>query len=187
MAKKQSVPDTIVKQFNKCLFNIGDAVLITWLGTKKYGYVKSHKTTNWGIQYLVETTTAKYPCGISIKGYKTAYTTGCIDVDGTRANGQDELKRRIQTGHKTTSTSISRDPRRSEIQSQPVDTISKHVSTKHNRKSTTTGSRFTAKNDSKHVSNELPKPSTRKRKNSKLDDAIQRQRDFLNGFVKNSD
>ena len=27
----------------------------------------------------------------------------------------------------------------------------------------------------------------KKRKNSKLDDAIQRQRDFLNGFVKNSD
>jgi hypothetical protein len=32
MAKKQTMPDAILKQFNKLQFKIGDVVFFTWLG-----------------------------------------------------------------------------------------------------------------------------------------------------------
>ena len=96
MAKKQQAPDAIIKQFEKPQFKIDDAVFFTWLGAKKYGYVKTYKTSSWGIQYLVESNDTRYPCGISIKGHKTAYTTGCINIDETRSIGQDEIKKRGQ-------------------------------------------------------------------------------------------
>jgi len=37
MAKKQTAPDAIIKQFSKSQFKTGDAVFFTWLGAKKYG------------------------------------------------------------------------------------------------------------------------------------------------------
>jgi hypothetical protein len=117
MAKKQQAPDAIIKQFEKPQFNVDDAVFFTWLGAKKYGYVKTYKTSSWGIQYLVESNDTRYPCGISIKGHKTAYTTGCINIDETRSIGQDELTRRIQTGHSSTYTELFTDTRRTEDES----------------------------------------------------------------------
>ena len=44
MAKKQNVPETILKQFNKPQFKVGDPVFFSWLGSKKYGYVTAFKT-----------------------------------------------------------------------------------------------------------------------------------------------
>ena len=184
MAKKQLVPDNIQKQFNKPQFKPGDVVFFTWLGAKKYGYVKVFKEASWGIQYLVESDDTRYPCGISIKGHKTTYTTGCIDTDETRAIGSDEIKRRIQTGHSSTYSELFTDSRRTDNESGSESTNGKRISKKNTTTSTTTGTRSKTKDASKSSNDGVPNPTTSKRKNSKLESAVQRQRDFLNGFVK---
>lgn len=184
MAKKQQAPDAIIKQFEKPQFKIDDAVFFTWLGAKKYGYVKTFKTSTWGVQYLVESDDTRYPCGISIKGHKTAYTTGCINFDETRSIGQDEIKRRIQTGHSSTYTELFTDTRRAEDESQSESASSKRVSTSNSKSTKTPRANNKGKAVVKPSSNGNSAGIGKKRKDSELDDAIQRQRDFLNGFVK---
>ena len=184
MAKKQSAPDAIIKQFAKSQFKTGDAVYFTWLGAKKYGYVKHVKETSWGIQYMVESNNTRYPCGISIKGYKTAYTTGCINVDETRSIGQDEIKTRIQTGHSSTYTELFTDTRRSENESRGQSGSSKRISTSCSKTNESTQSNNARKHAVQLGANRNNTGTGKKRKNSELDDAIQRQRNFLNGFIK---
>lgn len=184
MAKKQLAPENIQKQFNKPQFKPGDVVFFTWLGAKKYGYVKTIKETTWGIQYMVESYNTRYPCGVSIKGHKTAYTTGCIDIDETRSIGNDEIKRRIQTGHSSTYSELFTDTRRTEDESGSKSTSSGRISKKNTTTTTTARSGSKTKTASKSSNDGVSKSTTSKRKNSKLDAAIQRQRDFLNGFSK---
>lgn len=183
MAKKQQAPDSIIKQFEKSQFKPADAVFFTWLGAKKYGYVKTIKETTWGIQYMVESHNTRYPCGVSIKGHKTAYTTGCIDVDETRSIGQNELKKRIQTGHSSTYTELFTDPRRTEDESRSKSTNSKHISATNSKTIKSTRSNNKRKDVVKSSSNGNTTGNAKKRKHSELDAAIQRQRDFLNGFI----
>jgi hypothetical protein len=79
MKSKKSIPKHIEAKFNKPQFQIGDAVLFSWLGLKRYGHVKQIKQSTWGTSYLVETAdNVRYPCGIEIGGYYTQYTSGCI-------------------------------------------------------------------------------------------------------------
>ena len=184
MAKKQSIPDTIIKQFDKPQFKTNDAVFFTWLGTKKYGYVTKIKKAIWGIQYMVESHNTKYPCGVSIKGHKTTYTTGCINIDETRSIGQNELKRRIQTGHSSTYAELFTNSGRTTDESKSGSADSKHIPASNSKRNESTRSN----NKTKHVAEFGIDGNTagvgKKRKNTQLDDAIQRQRDFLNGFIK---
>ena len=184
MAKKQTAPDAIIKQFSKSQFKPGDAVFFTWLGAKKYGYVKHTKETGWGVQYMVESNDTRYPCGISIKGHKTAYTTGCIDVDETRSIGQDEIRTRIQTGHSSTYTELFTDTRRTEDESRSKSTSSKHVSATNSKAIKSPRTNNTRKDAVKSSANGNTAGTRKKRENSELDDAIERQRNFLNGFIK---
>lgn len=187
MAKKQQAPDAIIKQFEKPQFKIDDAVFFTWLGAKKYGYVKTFKTSTWGVQYLVESDDTRYPCGISIKGHKTAYTTGCINFDETRSIGQDEIKRRIQTGHSSTYTELFTDTRRTEDESGSKSASSKHISATNSKAIKSPRSNNKRKDVVKSSVDGNTTGTRKKRGNSELDTAIQRQRDFLNGFIKLDD
>ena len=186
MAKNKNVPDNIEKQFNKALFKQGEPVLFTWLGAKKYGYVKNHKTTNWGIQYSVRANNTTYPCGIQIKGYRTSYQIGCIYFEETNSIGVNELKKRIGAGPRTyTDSEIFRDAPRSKDESRSGDSNKRTSSSTTNRKTKSNTKRSTwVENDAKPSNNGVQREHTKKRKNSKLDEAIQKQRDFLNGFVK---
>ena len=184
MAKKDLVPDTIQKQFNKVQFKPGEIVFFTWLGTKKYGYVKATKETNWGIQYTVEANNTRYPCGIQIKGYKTTYTTGCIYADETRAYGAEELERRYQTGHASTYSEVIRDSGRPTDESRGGNRNVRSISDNASRKTKKSKTDNVRKNGSGDGDNGVQSNNTTKRKNTELDSAIQRQRDFLNGFVK---
>ena len=186
MAKKQLVPENIQKQFDKAQYKPGDVVAFTWLGAKKYGYVKTFKTSSWGVQYLVESDDTRYPCGISIKGHKTTYTTGCFNVDETISIGRDEIKRRIQTGHSSTYAELFTDTRRSEDESRSTSTSSKRISAKNHNDDSKSGSGSKTKNAVKSSVNGNTSTTRNRRKNVKLDDAIQRQRDFLNGFIEKS-
>ena len=186
MAKKSNVPDNIVKQFNKALFKQGEPVLFTWLGAKKYGYVKKYKTTNWGIQYSVFSFGATYPCGIQIKTYRTSYHVGCILFEETTNIGVDELTKRIEAGPEPLShTEIFRDAPRPSNESPSRNSNKRGAASASNRKtkSNTTGSNV-VENDVPPSNNGVQQQHTKKRKNVELDSAIQKQRDFLSGFVK---
>jgi hypothetical protein len=186
MAKKSNVPDNVEKQFNKALFKQGEPVLFTWLGAKKYGYVKEYKTTNWGIQYSVRANDTTYPCGIQIKGYKTCYHTGCIWFEETNSIGVDELKKRIDAGPRTyAATEIFRDAPRPKDESRSGDSNKRTSSDTSDRKTKSNTKRSTrVANDVKPSNNGVQQQHTKKRKNAELDTAIERQRNFLNGFVK---
>jgi hypothetical protein len=184
MAKQPNIPEAIQKQFNKVQFKPGEIVFFTWLGTKKYGYVKATKETNWGIQYMVEANGTKYPCGIQIKGHKTTYTTGCIYADETRSYGVEELERRSQTGHKSTYSEVIRESGRTKNESPSSNRNVGSVSDTTNGKTKKSRVKSSTKNVDISSNTGMQSDNTKKRKVSKLDSAIQRQRDFLNGFVK---
>jgi hypothetical protein len=183
MSKKSNIPDNIQKQFEKPQFKIGDPVFFTWLGSKKYGYVTAFKTVGWGIQYTVEEDNVRYPCGIEIKTHKTAYTTGYIRYDETRSIGRDEIIKRIQTGHSSTYSELFIDTRRTEVQSRSESTIGKRISTQDTKGIKSTRSQSKGEDVVQSSSNGDTPRTRKKRGNSKLDSAIQRQRDFLNGFI----
>ena len=183
MAKKQSIPENIQKQFEKPQFREGDAVFFVWLGSKKYGYVTTFKKVNWGIQYTVESEGVRYPCGIQIKTHKTAYTTGCIYADETRSIGQQELITRIQTGHPSTYSELFIDTRRSEVQSTSGVGTSKRIPAQNSKGTKSTGSESKTKNVVQSSANGNIKGNRKKRGNSELDAAIEKQRNFLNGFI----
>lgn len=186
MAKNKNVPDNIEKQFNKALFKQGEPVFFTWLGAKKYGYVKNHKTTNWGIQYSVRANNTTYPCGIQIKGYRTSYHIGCIYFEETNSIGVNELKKRIGAGPRTyTDSEIFRDAPRPKDESRSGNSNKRESSSATNRKIKSDTKRSNRmENDVQLSNNGMLSSNTKKRKNTKLDTAIQKQRDFLNGFIK---
>ena len=180
---KQKAPDAIQKQFNKIQHKPGEAVYFTWLGCKKYGYVIRTKETNWGIQYTVQDVDAKYPCGIVIKTHKTTYNTGCILYDDSRSIGEIELTRRINITNGRPIKAVSRNTGGSESESRSNNINVTRVSNTIVSNATTEthiGSTIVDESSNTRMHND----NTKKRTNSKLDTAIQKQKNFLNGFVK---
>lgn len=184
MAKKQ-VPKNIQDKFDKPLFKSGDAVFFSWLGQKQYGYVTKTKQSSWGIQYMVQNAEKRsYPCGIQILGHRTHYEVGLIFFDETKKLSREELESRINTPRPITEISI--DTRRTTNQSK-IDVGSNGTDTSNlNTKVKKSRRRSGTTNDDTSGNTGMPIIDTGKRKNSKteLTDAIQKQRDFLNGFVK---
>lgn len=187
---KQKISDKLQAKFNKPQFQIGAAVFFSWLGTKQYGYVRKTKQTGWGIQYTVESPTGiKYPCGIQIQGQKTHYSTGFIIFEDTVSIGQPELERRFQNAPKTIrATTVSIDYGRTDSESSVRNTGSGTNDTKVSGKDKPTRKKRSIKSDV--VSPSIggnDNTNTKKRKvssNKELDAAIEKQRNFLSGFVK---
>ena len=169
MKQYKKTPKNIIKQFNRPQFKVGDCVYFSFLGTQKTeGYVKKITTQNWGVQYLVEAEefgkTYRYPCGIDIKGYKTSYHTGCVFREESKKLLKD--KRRTVDESRDDSQSWNRD----------VNTTSPKSTTSRNN---------ARKNVNESSSTRICNSSTTKQQgNKELKDAIQKQKDFLNGFVK---
>ena len=184
MAKKQLVPDTVQKQFNKIQFKQNQPVLFTWLGMKKYGHVIQTKQMGWGIMYTVKSVGTKYPCGVQIKTHKTTYTTGCILTDDTRSIGDVELESRIQSGHSSTTTEVFSNPGRTKNEGGSDNNDRGRISKTTSRKIAKTDV-DTRTDDVSLSSTRVHNDTTKKRGNTKLDTAIQKQRDFLNGFITN--
>ena len=181
---REKITDKLQAKFDKPHFQSGSAVLFSWLGNKKYGYVTTFKTVGWGVQYTVEEDNVRYPCGIEIKTHKTAYTTGYIRYDETRSIGRDEIIKRIQTGHSSTYSELFIDTRRTEVQSRSESTTSKRISTKNTKGVKSTRSNTKGKDAVQSSADGNSTGNRKKRGNSELDSAIQKQRDFLNGFIK---
>ena len=183
MATKNQAPDAFQKQFNKIQFKINAPVIFTWLGMKKYGYVIRTKETNWGIQYTVQDVDAKYPCGIIIKTHKTTYNTGCILYDDSRSIGEIELTRRINITYGRPIKAVSRNSGGSESESRSNNiNVTRVSNTIVSNATTETHISSTIVDESSNT--RMHNNNTKKRTNSKLDTAIQKQKNFLNGFVK---
>ena len=182
MAKK--LTDEQQRRFFKQHFKIGEPVFFTWLGQKKYGYVIRTKEANWGIQYMVESEDVRYPCGIEIKGSKTSYDTGCIHYEATRAIDREELVRRAEIGYDRIDNSLLSNTRRTKVQSGSDSADGECVHAQDSKSDESTKPRATRKNAVKPSTNGVRKTNSRGRANTELDSAIERQKDFLNGFVK---
>jgi len=169
MKQYKKTPKNIIKQFNRPQFKVGDYVYFSFLGTEKtIGYVKKITTQNWGVQYLVVADdfgkTYKYPCGIDIKGYKTSYHTGCVF--------REESKKLLKD--KRRPVDESRDDNKSWNRNVNADSSE-----------STTSRNDARKNINESGSTRICNSSTTKQQgNKELKDAIQKQKDFLNGFVK---
>jgi len=181
---KQKVSDSQQKLFNKVHFKPGEIVFFSWLGMKKYGYVKTHKETGWGIQYTVESNNTRYPCGIQIKGTKTTYNTGFIFYEETRSCTADELKRRAETIQSNGNSELIRDAARPNNESGSNNSSKRRIPKSVDNKKPKSGINASGKNDGVDGNTRMQSNNSKKPTNSKLADAIQRQRDFLNGFVK---
>ena len=188
--EKQKITETLQKQYDKPQFQIGAAVFFSWMGYKQCGYVTKFKKVGWGIIYTVQSVKGtKYPCGIEIKGQKTQYNTGCIHAEETRSIGQEDLVKRIQLGREAERIKpIARNPVRSEDESRSNSELRDRDDSKDSGKDT--------KPRRKKPSTDVvatpsfagvDRPTTKKRRvptNKELDSAIEKQRNFLSGFVK---
>lgn len=182
MAKK--LTDEQQRRLFKQHFKIGEPVFFIWLGQKKYGYVIRTKEANWGIQYTVESEDTRYPCGIEIKGSKTSYTTGYINYEATRAIDREELVRRAEIGYDRIDSELLSHARRTEVQSGSNASISKRVPVQDSSRNESTKTQPKRKNAAKPSTNGVRKTNSRGRANTELDSAIERQKNFLNGFIK---
>ena len=176
--KKNKIPAYVLKQFNKALYKPGEEVIIKWLGQIKQGHVTKFKKNNWGISYTVdvsdespkkENQITRYPCGIQIKDYKTEYDVGLILHDRTQA-GDFPADTRIY-GYSGSGMVTSRNDN-SSIGGNDNGRSRKNAKS---RKPVVT----TANIESGSARVRNSNTETRS-----LDKAIDRQRDFLNGFVK---
>jgi hypothetical protein len=187
---KQKITETLQKQYDKPQFQIGAAVFFSWMGYKQCGYVTKFKKVGWGIIYTVQSVKGtRYPCGIEIKGQKTQYNTGCIHAEETRSIGQEDLVKRIQLGREAERIKpIARNPVRSEDESRSNSELRDRDDSKDSGKDTKPRRK---KSSTDVVATPsfagVDRPTTKKRRvssNKELDSAIEKQRNFLSGFVK---
>jgi len=187
---KQKITDTLQKQYDKPQFQIGAAVFFSWMGYKQCGYVTKFKKVGWGIMYTVQSVKGtKYPCGIEIKGQKTHYNTGCIYAEETRSIGEPNLIKRIQLEREAERVKpVVRNPIRTADESRSNSELRDGDDSKDSGKDTKprpkkSSTDVVATSSIKGVN----RPVTKKRRVSndkELDSAIEKQKNFLNGFVK---
>ena len=181
MAKKKSkIPAYVLKQFEKAMYKTGDKVIIKWLGQIKTGYVKYSKENTWGRSYMVEVTekglkrsddVTRYPCGIEIRGHRTQYDVGFV------------LHDRTQQGDWPQSITIYENSGSKE-NSQRNDNKSVGGHDDSNSRKDEFGGSSNAHQDVVESSSTRMRTSNTKTSTQDLDNAIDRQKDFLQGFVK---
>ena len=128
--------------------------------------------------------------GLSSRSRSSIDTTTC-DEDvlspsqgGTRSIGDVELERRIQSGHHSTNTEVFSNPGRTKNEGGSDNNDRGRISKTTSRKIAKTDV-DTRTDDVSLSSTRVHNDTTKKRGNTKLDTAIQKQRDFLNGFITN--
>ena len=183
---REKITEEFQTKFDKPHFQIGSAVFFSWLGTKNYGYVTAIKKAGWGIQYMVKSTSGtSYPCGLYYKGVTTSYKVGIIYLEETKKLGNDTIAGRI--AEETEDLRVSKDTRRTTVTSTIQDTGS---GTDTDNIDTPVTNQPGLDNEPMHdvepSNTRVRKRNTTSRKNPKstLDEAIEKQKNFLNGFVK---
>lgn len=181
--RKQEIPKNIQTKFQRPQYQVGDFVCITWLGELKFGQVVETNKKNDHVRYKVKSHGRYYTCGIQIGNFTSENVGyGILLADDTNRRGATEIRSRaigrpvyevdrrpiINASNETASTR------------QAVDDNNNTITTSRKRTAgiTKNSAKHGVTHDSKTKSKSARKPTT------KLDEAIQRQKDFLNGFVK---
>jgi hypothetical protein len=108
MTLKTTIPDAVLRRFQKPQYVIDEFVHMAFLGQRYYGYVKKIIEMGWGICYTIEASNGtKYPCGLKYGEYQTSYRSAIIFYDETKQIGSTECKRRYDA-EKGTVRSISK-------------------------------------------------------------------------------
>lgn len=181
--KKQEVPKHIQAKFKKPQFKPGDFVCMTWLGEFIRGELIETYKTHEHVRYKIKAAGFTYTCGIQIGDYKSEHTDyGVLLAGATTAEGiatavvNENKGRRVLEESGRTDASISN-------QTTSVGSDS-NSNDRSNTTSTSRKSNATKNAANRSTSHDTKKKSKSvKRKNTELEQAIQRQKDFLNGFT----
>ena len=153
--RKQKLPKYIQQKFTKPQFKIGDRVKYEFLGEHGWGIITKINKHNDKITYMVKGKGYTYPCGGSIHYAET-------NKRNNESTGVPTTKKR--TNNKT----------RKRISGSDSNTISE------TRSGSSSANDFRDGNDQNTSTN---KGSTERIKSKELDDAIDKQKDFLRRFT----
>lgn len=169
--KKQKFPKYIQNLFKKPQFQVGDRVKYNFLGEGGWGVVTKINQSNEKITYMVKEGRYTYPCGLMVKEY-SSYYAGHIFYQ--------ESKDGIDKGSNGTT--------RSTRTKKQNDNTVRMGSTRSNGDSVSneSGSRSRRKDDNrpgnaKHISTNT---TSSKETSTELEDAIEKQKNFLRKFSK---
>ena len=165
--KKQKLPKYVQAIFRKPQFKVGDRVKFEFLGDHGWGYITKISKYNDKISYMVKGNGYSYPCGIQIKGY-SSYYAGTIDFEASKNKRNHEITRNTKIEKRNDNHS------REQLSGSNSSSISNE------------GSGYKSKNDigtsnAENIqSNKRSRESTR---NDELENAIDKQKDFLRKFT----
>ena len=177
---KQKIPTSIQNKFKRELYKVGDYVYFNWLGQQEYGHIIRIYQSGGTTMYMVQGKMYRYPCGVQIKTYRYG-EGGYILYEQTREFGQDEIRRRFE------SRTISQDSTGTKrIQSSKDKVRGGNVKATNNEVlQPKRATEHRTKNDAKssNTTNSEGTTTRRRKSYSKLDDAVQKQKDFLRKFT----
>ena len=167
MAKKKKFPKYIQEKFSKPQFKVGDKVFYEFLGDSGLGIITAIHKHNETISYMVKGGRYSYPCGLQIKEH-SSYYAGSIDFEKSKNTkhpktaGDAKTKKRINNK--------SRERVSGNVSSSVSDTRTRH--------STTNDIGDGNANDT-----DANIKSRTRSKNIELEQAIDKQKDFLRKFI----
>jgi hypothetical protein len=167
MAKKKKFPKYIQDKFTKPQFKVGDKVFYEFLGDKGWGIVTKIQKHNETVSYMVKGRGYTYPCGLQIKEHRSYYA-GSIDFEKSKNQRNNESTRSTKTKERIDNKSRKRVS--GNVSSSISDTRIRHSS----EDDTGNGN---ADNSNSN------KQSTTTTKNVELEDAIDKQKQFLRKFI----
>ena len=165
--KKQKLPKYVQAIFRQPQFKVGDYVKFEFLGDHGWGYITRISKYNDKISYMVKGNGYSYPCGIQVKGY-SSYYAGTIDFEASKNKRNHEVSRNTKIEKRNDNHS------REQLSGSNSNSISNERS------------RYKSKNDIRSSdaeniqSNKTSRESTR---NDELEDAIDKQKNFLRKFT----
>ena len=165
--KKQKLPKYVQAIFRKPQFKVGDHVKFEFLGDHGWGYITRISKYNDKISYMVKGNGYSYPCGIQVKGY-SSYYAGTIDFAASKDQRNHEITRNTKIEKRNDNQS------RKQLSGSNSSSISNERSGYKPKNDIRTG------NAENIQSNKRSKKSTR---NDELENAIDKQKDFLRKFT----
>ena len=165
--KKQKLPKYVQAIFRKPQFKVGDHVKFEFLGDHGWGYITRISKYNDKISYMVKGNGYSYPCGIQVKGY-SSYYAGTIDFEASKNKRNHEVTR---------NTKIEK---RNDNHSREQLSGSNSSSIPNERFGYKPENDIRTSNAENIQSNKTSREST---KNNELEDAIDKQKNFLRKFT----
>ena len=165
--KKNKLPKYVQEKFTKPQFKVGDYVKYEFLGEHGWGHITKINQYNDKISYMVQGNGYTYPCGLQIKEY-TSYYAGSIDYEKSKNQRNNEPPRSSEIKKRNDNKA------RKSISRSPSSTIS---DSRSNNRTANDNGIGNANNTNANTK------STAKSRNSELEDAINKQKDFLRKFT----